>query len=268
MPNAIVNGVDLYYELHGKGEPVMLIAGLASDSQSWQPIVEDLSRHYLLILPDNRGSGRTKPQDTETSIQHIADDCIALLEHLGLPSATLLGHSMGGFVALDCAIRYPARVSKLILVGTSASNSDRNNLLFRDWVSYLRSGMDVEHWFRNLYYWIFSKRFFENRETLDNAVRFSIEYPYPQSDTAFEKQVNAISEFNCQENLAGIQANTLIISGKEDLLFLPRGSVEVLQAIPKSRACLVKSAAHTIHMEYPEAFADCVLQFLDENVSN
>ena len=69
----------------------MLIAGLASDSQSWLPIVEDLSRDFLVITLDNRGTGRTTPQDVETSIGHIAEDCMALVRHLGLSSVTLLG---------------------------------------------------------------------------------------------------------------------------------------------------------------------------------
>ena len=62
MPNTIINGVDLYYEVHGKGIPLMLVAGLVSDSQSWQPIVKELARHYRVITLDNRGAGRTKPQ--------------------------------------------------------------------------------------------------------------------------------------------------------------------------------------------------------------
>jgi pimeloyl-ACP methyl ester carboxylesterase len=262
MPRTIVNDVDLYYECHGKGRPMMLIAGLASDSQSWQPIVDELSQHYLVILLDNRGVGRTKPQDIETSVQHIADDCIALLGYLELSSATLLGHSMGGFVALDCAIRYPSCVSKLILAGTSAFNSDRNNILFRDWVSYLKSGMDFEHWFRNVFYWIFSKRFFEKKETLNDALRFAIEYPYPQSDIAFEKQVKAIEEFDCQEKLPSINPETLIIFGKEDLLFPPEDSIKILQAIPRTSVHLIEDAAHSIHMEQPKEFTDCILHFL------
>lgn len=262
MPRTFVNGVDLYYECHGKGKPVMLIAGLASDSQSWQPIVEELSKHYLVILPDNRGVGRTKPQDIETSVQYIANDCIALLRYLGLSSATLLGHSMGGFVALDCAIRYPEHVSQLILAGTSAFNSDRNNILFRDWLSYLESGMDLVHWYRNVFYWIFSKRFFEKQETLSDAVRLAIEYPYPQRDIAFGKQVRAIKEFNCQDKLPSIEAETLIIYGKEDLLFSPDDSIEILQAIPRTSVDLIEDAAHSIHMENPKAFTDCVLNYL------
>ena len=265
MPDTIINGIDLYYECSGKGRPLMLIAGLASDSQSWQPIVEELSRHYLLVLPDNRGVGRTKPQDVETSIHHIADDCIALIKYLGLSSVTLLGHSMGGFVALDCAIRHPEHVSKLILAGTSAFNSERNNALFHDWASYLRSDMDSELWFRNIFYWIFSRRFFENQEALNEAVRFAVEYPYPQSYRAFEKQVAAVREFNCEKSLQNIRVKTLLIYGKDDLLFPAEESIGVLQAIPGTSVSVIEGAAHSIHMENPKAFAVSVSHFMDSH---
>jgi len=264
MPKTTVNGVDLYYECHGKGQPLMLVAGLASDSQSWLPMLDALSQHYLVILPDNRGAGRTEPQDTENSIRHMADDCMALLDHLQLPSAALLGHSMGGFVAQDCAIRYPARVSRLILAATAPFNSERNNILFRDWVSYLKSGMNPEQWFRNLYYWILSRHFFTDRNKLADALQFALNYPYPQSETAFEKQVEAIAAFNCRNKLADIQAETLIICGKEDQLFPPEDSIRILQAIRNSSVRVIEDVAHSIPMESPGALADCILQFLDK----
>jgi pimeloyl-ACP methyl ester carboxylesterase len=263
MPNIIVNGVDLYYEIHGKGIPLLLVAGLASDSQSWQPIVKDISQHYRVITFDNRGVGRTRPQDIETSIQDIAEDCIDLIRHIGLSSVNLLGHSMGGFVALDCAIRYPEYVSKLILTGTSAFNSERNNALFLDWISYVESGMNSELWFRNIFYWIFSKRFFEDKEALNNAVRFAIEYPYPQTEIAFKNQVNAIKEFNCMEDLPGITSKTMIICGKEDLLFPPEESFKVLHAIPGAIFSFVEHAAHSIHIEKPSEFMNLVQNFLN-----
>ncbi len=263
MPNILVNGVDLYYEIHGEGAPLMLIAGLASDSQSWQPILNDLSRSYRVIFCDNRGSGRTEPQYIETSIQHIADDCIALVKYLGLSSVTLLGHSMGGFVALDCAIRYPDYVSSLILAGTSAYNSERNNALFLDWVSYLESGMDLEYWFRNLFYWIFSERFFKDEKALNDAVRLAVEYPYPQSIIAFKKQVNAIQEWSCLERLPGITSKTLIICGKEDLLFPPEESRKLFNSISGSIFSVIENAAHALHVENPKAFTHRILNFLD-----
>lgn len=262
MPSTLINGVNLYFEIYGSGSPLMLIAGLGSDSQSWQPIIKDLSRHHRVIIPDNRGIGRTMPQDIETSIQMIADDCIALIKYLGLSSANLVGHSMGGFVALDCAIRYPECVSRLILAGTSAFNSPRNNALFRDWASYLESGMNIEHWFRNLFYWIFTERFFDNQSGLNDALKFAIEYPYPQSKIAFAQQVNAIEAFNCLESLPSINIKTLIVCGKEDLLFPYPESFGVLRAIPRSIMSVIENAAHAIHMENPKAFTHCVLNFL------
>ncbi|MFC1461909.1 alpha/beta fold hydrolase [Verrucomicrobiota bacterium] len=263
MPNTIINDVDLYYEIQGKGTPLMLVAGLASDSQSWQPVMKDLSRQYRVITPDNRGVGRTKPSDIDISIQQIADDCIALVRYLGLSSVNLLGHSMGGFVALDCAIRYPEHVSKLILAGTSAFNSERNNALFLDWVSYLESGMNLKLWFKNMFYWLFSRQFFENEKIVNDTIRLATEYPYPQSKVAFRNQVMAVAGFNCMDRLSEISSKTLVFSGKEDLLF-PRGeSAGLLQMIPGASFSLIENAAHSIHMEYPRAFTDCVLKFLN-----
>jgi pimeloyl-ACP methyl ester carboxylesterase len=132
--------VDLYYECHGDGAPLLLIAGLASDSLSWQPIVADLAAHYRVITVDNRGAGRTAPPTAPTSIRAMADDCVALIEHLGVPSAHVLGHSMGGFVAQDCAIRYPDKVNALVLAATTSVNSRRNNDMFSDWASALANG--------------------------------------------------------------------------------------------------------------------------------
>jgi len=263
-----IYNIDLYYEVHGKGEPLLLIAGLASDSGSWLPVVDELSKYYSVITFDNRGVGRTEPQEVETSIPLIADDCISLIKHLGLSSCHILGHSMGGFIALDLAIRYSEYVSKLILVGTSAVNSKRNNYLFLDWISYLDRGMSTELWFRNIFYWIFSKHFFSDVDSFNNAVKLAVEYPYKQTKVAFINQVNAIKNFNCVKDLHKIISKTLVICGKEDLLFSPKESSEVLKLIPKVEFSYIEQAAHYVHMEKPEEFIKIVLNFLKENDEN
>ncbi|MEA1953578.1 MAG: alpha/beta fold hydrolase [Campylobacterota bacterium] len=262
MPNIQVNHVSLYYEIHGAGEPLMLVAGLGSDSQSWQPIIEELSQHFLLITPDNRGTGRTVPQDAETSIQQIADDCMALASYLGFSSFNLLGHSMGGFVALDLAARYPDTVDRLILASTSTSNSKCNDVLFANWVSTLESGMDTIEWFRSIFYWLFTEHFFENENAVDAALHYAVDYPHPQSAVAFRKQVEVIAGFDCFEQLSEITAKTLVISGQEDILFPPDVSVSLVQAIPGAAFSVIAHAAHSIHMEQPQVFTECVLDFL------
>lgn len=264
MPNIAINGVDLYYETHGKSMPLMLVAGLASDSQSWPTIMDDLSRHCLVIAPDNRGAGRTLPQYIEISIHKMADDCLALSRHLGLSSVNLLGHSMGGFVALDLAIRYPDCVNKLILAGTSSFSSRRNNSLLSNWASYLEKGMEPHLWFRNIFYWIFSSRFFEDEAAVNDAVRYAVEYPYPQGTIAFRNQVKAIANFDCTQTLKRVAAKTMVISGKEDLLFPPEAGARLAQSIRDATFCVIDNAAHAMHMEQPHAFTDCVLEFLHQ----
>lgn len=265
MSTININGIDLYYEDHGEGTPLVLIAGLASDSQSWQPIIEELSLHYRVIIFDNRGVGRTKISNSKMSIHDIADDCMALIKYLDLHSVHLLGHSMGGFVVLDCAIRYPHYISKLILASTSALNSERNNALFSDWSSYREKEMDLELWFRNIFYWIFTKQFFEDKKGLDDALKFVIEYPYPQTKMAFTAQVNAIKEFNCSKSLASIRSKTLAVYGKQDLLFPPTDCSKVLQAIPNVSFSYIDDAAHSIHSEEPERFVAIIQAFLADS---
>lgn len=265
MPNIQVNNISLYYETHGTGEPLILVAGLGSDSQSWQPVIEALSRYFWVITPDNRGTGRTIPQDIETSISQITDDCMALARHLDLSSFNLLGHSMGGFVALDLATRYSFAVNQLILAGTSNSNPKCNNVLFSDWVSTLESGMDKSQWFFNIFHWLFTEHFFENKDAVDDALRYAVDYPYPQSTIAFRKQVEAMKGFDCIAELSSVSARTLIISGEEDILFPPDVSSSLVQAIDGATFSIIEQAAHSIHMEQPQAFTDRVLDFLSDS---
>ena len=150
MPMFSREDVDLYYECHGSGAPLFLIAGLASDSQSWQPIIGDLAAHFRVIALDNRGVGRTIPQDAPTSIRAMADDCVALIDHLRLPSVHVLGHSMGGFIAQELAIRRADKVNALILAATASASCRRNNELFRGWANALANGANRSAWFRNL----------------------------------------------------------------------------------------------------------------------
>ena len=262
MPKLALNDIELYYEIRGSGIPLLLIAGLASDSQSWQPISEKLASHCQVITVDNRGVGRTSPLDTDTGIHAIAADCIALVRHLGLKSVNMLGHSMGGLVALDCAIHYPEYVGKMILATTSSCNSRRNNDLFSNWASSLETGLDLKIWFRSIFHWILSERFFDDVKAVEDALQFEVDYPYPPNAVAFRKQVDAIAEFDCTDKLSGIAAKTLVIAGNEDLLFPVQICKYLAGRIPGAAFKVIDNAAHAIYMETPDVFVDTVLNFL------
>ena len=263
MPIAELDNISIFYEIHGAGPPLLLIAGLASDSQSWQSIIPALARNHLVIIPDNRGVGRSTQTGIDISIDLMADDCVALLDHLGISAAHMLGHSMGGFVALACALRHSQYFSSLTLAGTAACNSRRNNVLFRKWADDLETGMDPAAWLKAVYPWLFTRTLLDDPQAMESAIRYAVEYPYPQTATAFRKQVEALAAFDCSYQLEQIHLPTLIIHGSEDLIFPVKESIRTLGQIPRSRTCVVEKAAHSIHLENPGAFVTEVLDFLN-----
>jgi pimeloyl-ACP methyl ester carboxylesterase len=259
MATAIINDAELYYDVQGRGVPLLLLAGLTSGAQSWQPVVKDLAKHYLVITVD---SSRTKSADPATNIKQMADDCFGLVRHLGFSSVNLLGHALGGFVGQNCAIRYPGIVDKLILTAVAARNSARNNALFADWASCLESGIDLNLWIRNLFYWVLSRRFFENEAAVRQAVRLAVENLHPQSKASFRNQVRAAAKFDGSARLSRISSKTLVLCGKEDLLFPPDECAQLAAAIPGASLVVIDDAAHSIHMENPRPFVERILDFL------
>lgn len=262
MPTLRLPDVELHYEESGRGPPLLLVAGLASDSAYWLPSVDALARHCRVILVDNRGSGRTAPQDVPISIEAMADDCAALLRHLDCGPATIVGHSMGGMIALHCTHRYPELFARSVLVATGAVNSARNNDLFASWADLLDAGTSPALWFRNLFYWVFSTRFFDNRSTVDALVTLAITYPHQQSAPAFRRQAEALAAFDATAILAALRVPTLVLAGRDDALFPLPANAAFAAAIPGARFEALDGAAHSIPAESPEVVVERVLAFL------
>lgn len=262
MPYAKINDLEMYYEIHGDGPPLLLVAGLASDSQSWISILPALSAKNRVIVFDNRGVGRTMPQDAVTSISQMAEDCMGLARYLGLEKFDLLGHSMGGFIALELAARYPQQIDRLIIASAVAIDNPRNNWLFQDWAANREAGMDLARWFRNFFYWIFTPAFFTDPQAVENAVQFALEYPYPQNTQAFTNQVKALVSYDGEGKTDLVQAKTLVLAGSEDLLFSPKRCEEFSKTIQQAKFKAIDHAAHSIFIENPKDFVTTVQKFL------
>ena len=169
---------------------------------------------------------------------------------------------MGGMIVQDCAVRYPGYIEKLILSGTSTHLSERSKALLSDWARYLDAGMPPELWYKNIFYWIFSKKFFDNPVNVEASLKYAIEYPYPQSVAAFKNQVQALLDYKSTDGISALQSETLIIAGEEDLFFTMEEVRQLSERIPSSSFSLIKDAAHSIHMDNPADFTDCVVKFL------
>ena len=119
-------GANLYYEAYGQGEPLVLIPSTAFSCEVWKPSqLPTLSQSTNLILHDPRGSGRSTARQQVYTINQMANDVVALLDHLQLPSAHVLGHSMGGRIALEMALNFPGRVKSLIMAASGSGQTAR-----------------------------------------------------------------------------------------------------------------------------------------------
>lgn len=118
---ASVNGLEMYYEIHGAGRPLLLLHGSFMTVESFSPLLSGLATTRQIIVPELQAHGRTADIDRPMSYEHLADDAAALLRHLDIEQADVAGYSLGGGVALQLAIRHPALVRKLVLVSASLS---------------------------------------------------------------------------------------------------------------------------------------------------
>ena len=116
---APVNGVKMYYEVHGSGEPVVLLHGaFMTITNNWTDWIGELSKTRKVIAVEMQGHGRTADIDRDITNENLADDVAALLEQLKIPRADLIGYSMGGAVAMQCAIRHPDKVRKVVVISS------------------------------------------------------------------------------------------------------------------------------------------------------
>jgi pimeloyl-ACP methyl ester carboxylesterase len=262
------NDIDLYYEVHGPAasasphRPLLLVAGLASDSQSWLPVLETLACERPVIIFDNRGCGRTRAQPGADGISRLADDCLRLAEHLALERFDLLGHSMGGFIALECARRAPDRVARLLLCNSSAAQSARNQLLFSDWADEFDAGQAEERWFRTFFYWILTPAFFDDAPAVEQLLELAIGYPHRQTAAGFRGQVVAMRGFDARPWLETLTMPTLVLASAEDQLYPPGADGSGLAALPNAQLVSVANGAHSLPLESPAQFSAAVLEFL------
>src|SRR2546422_1170801 len=116
---AEVNGINLYYETHGSGRPLILLHGGLGSGEMFGPILPTLSERHGVITVDLQGHGRTADIDRPIDVRLMADDIAALIDHLGLDKPDLVGYSLGGGVAFFTAVKYPQKVGKLVVASAN-----------------------------------------------------------------------------------------------------------------------------------------------------
>jgi pimeloyl-ACP methyl ester carboxylesterase len=274
MSIAKVDSIELYYEEHGNGDPLLLIMGLGTDSTGWLLQVPDFASHYRTITFDNRGVGRSSKPNGPYTIGQMAEETAGLLDALGIERAHVLGVSMGGMIAQELALRHPTRVRGLVLGCTypepdAEIEQQRENSLSRfggimtagGEMQIDLSALDPMSFFQHLLPLVFNQDFLE-REMARLTEIFGAALQYGFSMPAILGQVAAAMGHKTTDRLPDIQSPTLVITGDADRLIPPANSDILARHIPGARLVKVPGGSHGFNFETPEIFNREVLNFL------
>lgn len=262
-----VGDLELYYEEHGSGEPVLLIQGFGGNTVAWGPLIPALAARYRVMAFDNRDAGRSSQATEPYTIADMANDAVGLLEALGVPSAHVLGASMGGMIAQELALRWPQKVGALILACTTCGgprSAGWDELCQRlDLVRELREmpAPDSELVQQQLS-WMFSPEFLANpTPAFQEFILSTLQYPAPLE--GMKRQAEAIRRHDTYDRLPQIAAPTLVIAGADDPLILAENSRILAERIPNAQLILYPQLRHGFNLEDPDRVHADILSFLE-----
>ena len=251
MPQIIVNGLSVHYEVKGSGHPLLMIMGLSFSLLDWgDELPNELAKHYQVILFDNRDAGQTTSSSVKSyTIADLADDAAGLLEALKIDQAHVFGVSMGGMVAQQFALKHSDKLNKLVLGCTMAGGacSIPANL------TGLVGG--------NLLDFLFTPSYLlDNKKKAQDFL--AITSPYHSKQDGFLRQMRAIANHNTCNLLKDIKVPTLIITGDDDVVILPGNSDVLYKKIPGSKLEILKEAGHGFPFSHSNKTAELLINFL------
>lgn len=266
MPYVRTNGIRLYYELHGSGRPLVLIPGLGYSGWMWHRMIPGLADHFQVISIDNRGSGQSdKPADPYTA-GTLAADVVGLLDNLGLATAHIMGHSMGGFVAQAFALDYPERLDRLVLSATNFGGP-RHVPITPEAMAVLTdlSGDPIERLRRGIVISCAPGFPESNPDVVERWIRYRIENPIDPAGYQAQLAIGLglIAEAAAFEHkLERVAAPTLILFGEYDKVVPPGNAALLAGKIAGARVEILPNAGHFFPFEVPDAADAVVVRFL------
>lgn len=262
MPKVHIDGADIHYEVHGQGAPLMLVAGLGGAGSYWQPQIAELSRHFMVIVHDHRGTGASTHQKMTYSVERMAADTLGVMDALGIDSAHLVGHSTGGAIGQIVGIENPKRLRSMIMYAswTKADEYFRRvfelrkaTVLDQGALAYMRATPVFLHpdWWINA-----------NADKLAAAEAQGVaSFPPPE---IVASRIDAIVGFDRTANLDKIRTPTLVFCAADDRLTPLYFSRELAARIPGARLVVAEKGGHAHSQTMPEEFNRLVIGYVQE----
>jgi pimeloyl-ACP methyl ester carboxylesterase len=263
MSTLNVNGIEIYFETYGEGDPLVLIMGLRRNVEWWYRQIPVLSKHFKVIAFDNRGAGRSEKPKMDYSIRLFAEDTAELMGALGIENAHVLGISMGGYIAEELAINYPNKVRSLLL-GCTSCGGNRAVLMSPERMKKFTAnkGLTPEEILRKDMDIYFSDKFIkENPDKVEEFIGISLRYYQPAD--AFERQFAACLRHDTVDRLDSISVPTLIMAGDDDPLVPSENSQILKELMPSAQLYFFPGGRHCFFMEEAGHFNRKVIAFLN-----
>jgi aminoacrylate hydrolase len=260
MPYAPIRDGQLYYEEHGAGPPLLLVAGLGGVGAYWRPQLATFRQRFRVIVHDHRGCGQSTRSEIDYSIDQMAEDVLALMDHLGLKRAHLLGHSTGGAIGQTIAITRPDRLASLILYATWTRVDIFMGRIMKARKTLLEAaGADAfieltpcllfPDWWLN-----------QNPDKLAALDRMTRE-GFPSVSIAASR-CQAVIDFDRTRELDSIVAPTLVLGVHDDFLTPFYFSTELARRIRGAELAAIERGGHCASQVDPPTFEKPVLELL------
>jgi 3-oxoadipate enol-lactonase len=264
MPLVHANGIDIHYRISGDGaETVLLVNGVGDDLEGWAMQVEPLVAAGLRVITfDNRGVGRSSLPPGPYSSRQMAADTKALADALGLTAFHLVGVSMGGLIAQEYALAYPADLRTVVLANTYARPDAYTRAAFDAWGQIAETG-GMPLMMRQQAPWVFSPAFYAaHPDRLDTTLAEMERSPQPAS--AFAAQIAALLTHDCRDRLVALHTPALVIAADDDIIIRLALSHRLFEELPRG-AWAVVPGGHAAFVENPEPWNRAVIGFIDQH---
>lgn len=265
MPKMRVNGVEIYYEDIGHGQETIVFShGLLWSRRMFRAQMEALKDKYRIIAYDHRGQGDTEVTADGYDMDTLTSDALALIKALGVAPVHFAGLSMGGFVGMRLAARYPEVIRSLILMETTADPEPEENVPRYRLLNFIARWFGMRLVANSVMKIMFSQSFLNdpNRQQEREYWKGQLLQNHRIGVTRAVKGV--IDRKGVYEELGNIHCPVLIIVGEEDVATVPAKSERIHGAIPHSLLVRIPAAGHSSTVEQPELVTKAIMNFLDQ----
>lgn len=258
MSIMVVDQQVVHYEVFGHGRPVLFLHGWLGSWRYWFPTIERVADHFRTYSFDFWGFGDTNRHATYVSIQHYSDQVIRFLDELGIDRVVLVGHSMGGMVALKTAIDHPKRISRVVAVGAPIVGDSLSWLLKLTDRPILADAFARVRWFRRFMF----HRFLG--ETNDPAVHEILDDSVKSSSTTLRRAVSSMWRTDLRPELPRLTVPTLIVHGGRDVIVQPN-QADLFDHVPSVQVVVMPESRHFPFLDEAELFNETLLRFLKQD---